>query len=202
MATKLPDALSWDQYKSREPLPTAGRGTYQRPLTDENRHEASPDEMRSAPVQDDYAGNDPMPPLPERISIIPLTKSSSLNIQEITSRMDESTAQKAAMQKHTAILEAGGAPALKLIRDAAIEGNKATIRGRELGQDGHFTVVGSHTGYALATSALVASALEIAPPTREDAQTGKTKVDAHHEESIGKTVGFVNLFNVNLSNSP
>lgn len=188
MATSLPKALSWDDYKSREPGSSNNTKRFMAALNDENRHLANPDDDRAGAQEDDYAGNDPRQPLPERISIVAIVKRSPLNVPSINGGMDERTATQAATQYYEGILQAGGQRALNLIRGAASEGNKAVIKARELGQKDDFHVVAGHNGAAQAAASLVAAALEQYPATREDAQSSVYSEDTNHEESARATL--------------
>lgn len=188
MAKNIPSALSWEDYKSREPGTGKSAKLYSAALTDENRHLANPDDDRAGVEQDEYAGNDPLPPLPERISIVALVKRSPLNVPSINGSMDEVTATQTANQYYEGILEAGGPRALTLIRAAASEGNKAVLKARELGQEDNFSVVASHTGYGKSTAALIAACLAAYPATREDAQSSVYRENTSDEEGARATL--------------
>lgn len=183
-------AMDWDSYKNRDLIdPTQSRRPDGKALeTEEDRLQASFDINRGARDQEEYVGNEPRGAMPDRISIIALVKNNPLTIPHINSRMDDATAARAAQQHYSGILEAGGQRALQLLRAAATEGNKAVQKARELGNGDDFTVVASHQGAAQVTAALVNTALDLYPASREDAVKRGNQFYAHEEESVTKTI--------------
>lgn len=183
-------ALDWDSYKNRESIdPTQSRKPDGKALeTEEDRLQASFDINRGARDAEEYVGNEPRGAMPEKMSIVALVKSNPLTVPHISGAMDNATAARSAQQYYAGILQEGGPRALKLIRDAASEGNKAVQKAREIGNGDDFTVVASHQGAAQVTAALVHTALELYPASREDALKRGQQFNPHHEEDVRKTL--------------
>lgn len=164
-------ALDWDSYKNRESVdPTLSRRVDGGVLkNEEDRLRASFDINRGSRDSEGYAGNDGQESTQIRMAIVPLLKSNPLTNPHENGSMDEATAARSTYQYFAGILEKGGQPALQMIRAAASEGNKAVQKAREITNTDNFTVVGSHTSSAQVVASFMSVALELAPPSREDA---------------------------------
>lgn len=185
----LPDGMSWNDYMNRDArTPRQGVNTFRKPLTDENRHMANPDDDRPGALEDgEYDGREAMPPLPEQISVIGIKAKSPLKVPYVTSGMDEKQAGRVANQWIAGLLERGGDQALSYIRAAHTEATRAQRLGNDLGHDGKFTVVDSHNSTAVQLAALIDAVRDTYPI--ENNKEKKTAIgEIHHEESVAKTL--------------
>lgn len=185
----LPDGMSWNDYMNRDArAPRQGVNTFRKPLTDENRHMANPDDDRPGALEDgEYDGRESMPRLPEQISVIGIKAKSPLKVPYVTSGMDEKQAGRVANQWITGLLERGGEQALSYIRSAHSEATRAQRLGHDLGHDGKFTVVDSHNSTSVQIASLIDAVRETYPiENTKDKQAAIG--DIHHEESVARTL--------------
>jgi hypothetical protein len=181
--------MTWDDYKNRDTVENGQGGKGDKPLdSEEDRLLASFDIKRGSQDSEEYAGNDPKGPLQERMAIIPLVRSHPLHPPHVTFGMDDTTAAKSTYAHFRSILEAGGPRGLKLVRELASAGNTAVQRSRDMGLDGSFGIPAGHKGVSHVISTLVETALDVYPPSREDALNRGKDFRTNDGESVAKTI--------------
>jgi hypothetical protein len=181
--------MTWDDYKNRDTVENGQGAKGDKPLdTEEDRLLASFDIKRGSQDAEEYAGNDQKGPLQERMAIIPLVRSHPLHPPHVAFGMDDTTAAKSTYTHFRSILEAGGARGLKLVRELASAGNTAVQRSRDMGLDGSFGIPAGHKGVSHVIATLVETALDVYPPSREDALNRGKDFRTSDSESVAKTM--------------